>query len=283
MQSKYVRMMLVHVAILGVTSASAPEPSPARSGPPSDGYELVWSDEFDGESLDMTKWEYRGLGRRREAVNVTDTVRLDGQGNLVLTTRRVGDEIHTAMIGTQGKYETTFGYFECRVKLQRTHGNWSAFWLQSPTYGAKIGDLTAAGAEIDIYECFESRNGWVAHNVHWDGYQEHHKHAGSGRKKVEGLLDGYHTFGLEWTPDEYVFYIDGEVTWRTSEGVSRADEYIILSLEVGRKQAAIVREDPDFEDSVWFDYVRVFKQKPTADAQSVIASSHWYKKNPLWT
>jgi beta-glucanase (GH16 family) len=265
---KSVRIPLLLVAILVVTSACATESRLRKSCPPSDAYQLVWSDEFDGEVLDRTKWDYRGLGKRREAVNVTDTVRLDGKGNLVLTTRRAGDAIHTAMIGTQGKYETTFGYFECRVKLQTTHGHWSAFWLQSPTYGAKIGDLAAAGAEIDIYECFESRNGWLAHNVHWDGYEEHHKHAGSGRKKVEGLLDGYHTFGLEWTADEYVFYIDGGESWRTSEGVSLANEYIILSLEVGPKQAAIVREDPDFEDSVWFDYVRVFKRKPPAEPVS---------------
>jgi len=265
MRWNYVQVITVIVAIVGVTCASATDPNPRNGGPPSADYELVWSDEFDGEKLDRTKWDYRGLGKRREAVNVTDTVRLDGEGNLVLTTRRAGDEIHTAMIGTQEKYETTFGYFECRVKLQRTHGHWSAFWLQSPTYGAKIGDLAASGAEIDIYECFESRNGWVAHNVHWDGYGEHHKHAGSGRKEVEHLLDGYHTFGLEWTPDEYVFYIDGRESWRTSKGVSLAREYIILSLEVGPKQAAIVREDPDFEDSVWFDYVRVFKQKPPAE------------------
>ena len=263
--TQVITIVLLLGAVAHATWASETQPNLRKSGPPSDDYHLVWSDEFDGEALDQTKWDYRGLGKRREAVNVADTVRLDGKGHLVLTTKRVGDEMHTAMIGTQGKYETTFGYFECRVKMQRTHGHWSAFWLQSPTYGARIGDLKASGTEIDIYECFESRNEWVSHNLHWDGYKEDHKHAGSGRKNVEGLLDGYHTFGLEWTPNEYVFYIDGQVSWRTSEGVSHAKEYIILSLEVGPKQARIVRKDRDFADSIWFDYVRVFKKKGTAE------------------
>lgn len=40
------------------------------------------------------------------AINVKDTVTLDGDGHLVLTTNRVGDEYHTAMIGTHGKFET---------------------------------------------------------------------------------------------------------------------------------------------------------------------------------
>ena len=258
-------ILLLLGSIVQATFASDNEPSLRGSGPPSDDYQLVWSDEFEDTELDGAKWDYRSLGKRREAVNVTDTVRLDGKGHLVLTTKRVGDEIHTAMIGTHGKYVTIFGYFECRVKMQKTHGHWSAFWLQSPTYGAKIGDLKESGAEIDIYECFLSRIGWVAHNVHWDGYKDHHKHAGSGRKNVENLLDGYHTFGLEWTPTEYVFYIDGQESWRTSEGVSLAEEYIILSLEVGPKEARIVRKDPDFEDTVWIDYVRVFQKKIGAE------------------
>jgi len=268
MKSKYSQVITTFLlvgAILYATRASETESMLRTSGPPSDDYHLVWADEFDGEDLDRTKWDYRGLGKRREAVNVRDTVRLDGEGHLVLTTKRVGDEIHTAMIGTQGKYETAFGYFECRVKMQGTHGHWSAFWLQSLTLGAKIGDLEESGAEIDIYECFLSRNGWVSHNVHWDGYEDDHKHAGSGRKNVENLLDGYHTFGLEWTPNEYVFYIDGQESWRTSEGVSLAKEYIILSLEVGPKEARIVRKDPNFEDSIWIDYVRVFQKKAESE------------------
>jgi len=256
---------LLLAQLVHATFASDNEPDSRGSGPPSDDYKLVWSDEFDGTELDGAKWDHRGLGKRREALNVKDTVRLDGEGNLVLTTKRVGDEIHTAMIGTQGKYEAMFGYFECRVKMQKTHGHWSAFWLQSPTYGAKIADLKESGAEIDIYECFLSRKGWVAHNVHWDGYKDDHKHAGSGRKNVDNLLDGYHTFGLEWTPNEYVFYIDGQESWRTSEGVSLAKEYIILSLEVGPREARVARKDASFEDSVWIDYVRVFQKKIEAE------------------
>ena len=89
---------------------------------PVDNYQLVWSDEFDGDTLDLDKWGYRSLGPRRDAINVKETVTLDGKGHLVLTTRRSGEEYHTAMIGTGGKYETAFGYFECRVKLQRQIG-----------------------------------------------------------------------------------------------------------------------------------------------------------------
>lgn len=227
---------------------------------PVKGYQLFWEDDFNGLELDMTKWSHRVPGKRRNAFNVPESVSLDGKGHLVITTNRVGKKIHTGMIGTEGNFETTFGYFECRVRLQRTHGNWSAFWLQSPIFGSEIGNPKDSGAEIDIYECFEAKNEWVVHNVHWDGYKEHHKVSGSGNLPMPGLMEGWHTFGLEWTPDEYIFYIDGKESWRTDKGISHTNEYIILSLEVGKKQAQIVRQQENFEESVFFDYVRVYKK-----------------------
>ena len=257
------RAVVFAAAILIAASAVGGDPATgaAKGGPPSDDYKLAWADEFDGKELDGTKWDYRQLGPRRKAVNVKDTVALDGQGHLVLTTRLVGNEIHTAMIGTAGKFETVYGYFECRVKMQKSHGHWSAFWLQSPTFGKTVGDLKASGTEIDIYECFRSRENWVSSNLHWDGYGKQHKHVGSGHLTIPNLTEGYHTFGLEWTPEGYTLYIDGKQRWQSAKAVSHAKEYIILSLEVGPKQERILRQEADFSDSAIFDYVRVYKKK----------------------
>jgi beta-glucanase (GH16 family) len=230
----------------------------ASKAPVGEKYKLVWSDEFDGATLDRTKWDYRGLGPRRDAVNVKDTVSLDGTGHLVLTTKRSGQEYHTAMIGTQGIFETTFGYFECRVKLQEQVGHWSAFWLQTPTMGRHIGDPTRAGTEIDIFEYLRREGDLVHHNLHWDGYGEHHKHAGTN-VRVPGLGEGWHTFGLLWTESEYVFYINGQETWRSTRGVSHRAQYIILSLEVGKWAGTIA--DAKLPDHLYVDYVRVYQQK----------------------
>ena len=257
------RAVLFTTTVLIAVFAGAGEPaaSGARGGPPSSDYKLVWADEFDGKELDRTKWDYRQLGPRRKAINVKDTVALDGKGHLVLTTRIVGKDIHTAMIGTEGKFETVYGYFECRVKMQKSHGHWSAFWLQSPTFGKTVGDLKASGTEIDIYECFRSRENWVSSNLHWDGYGKHHKHVGSGHIHIPNLTQGYHTFGLEWTAKSYTIYVDGKKRWQSDKAVSHAKEYIILSLEVGPKQEPIARQQADFSDSALFDYVRVCKKK----------------------
>lgn len=225
---------------------------------PVEGYQLVWSDEFNGTSMDTSKWDYRGLGPRKGGVNVKDTVSIDGKGLLVLTTEQHGDKYHTAMIGTQGRFETTFGYFECRVQLQKQIGHWSAFWLQTPSMGQELGNPARSGTEIDIFEYLRKFGDGVVHNLHWDGYGKHHQHTG-GRASIPGLSRGWHTFGLLWTNTQYVFYVDGVETWRTDEAISHRSQYIILSLEVGTWAGDISRAA--LPDSLYVDYVRVYQQK----------------------
>jgi len=246
--------MTLLAAMLG---CDAPRDASKSAGPPIEGYHLVWSDEFEGTTLDTTKWGYRYLGKRRDAMNVKGTVTLDGDGHLVLTTRRNGDGYEAAMIGTEGTFETTFGYFECRVKLQREVGHWSAFWIQSPTIGEPIDDPALAGTEIDVFEYLRKHGDRVVHNLHWNGYGEHKRSVG-GRAEVEGLSEGWHTFGVLWTESGYVFYVDGVETWRTQKGVSQRPQYMILSLEVG-KWAGDIRE-ANLPDHLLVDYVRVYQQ-----------------------
>jgi len=222
------------------------------------GYSLYWADEFNGEKLDTSKWEYRNLGPRRDGVNVKDAVTLTGDGKLAITTSKAGDAYHTGMIGTQSTFQTTFGLFECRVKLQKEIGHWSAFWLQSPTMSdEKTGNPRKYGAEIDIFEYLRRKTDTTLQNIHWNGYGEEHASTGHD-SKVFGLEKGYHTFALEWTPDSYTFYVDGVETWETGRAVSHRSEYIILSAEVGKWAGDIARAS--LPDTVYFDYVRVYKR-----------------------
>jgi len=256
----------IFLLVTSISFCAAEEASSTDLGIPVKGYRLIWSDEFNGTALDMTKWDYRSLGPRRDAVNVKETVSLDGAGHLVLTTERDGNDVHTAMIGTEGTFQATFGYYECRAKLQRQIGHWSAFWLQTPTMGKEIGNPEASGTEIDIFEYLTKFGDAVVHNLHWDGYQEDHKSDG-GRASIPGLSQGWHTFGLLWTDQEYVFYVDGQETWRTDKAVSKRSEYIILSLEVGKWAGDIA--EAELPDSFTVDYVRVYQKNTDGPSSSV--------------
>jgi len=221
---------------------------------PSNDYALVWSDEFEGNKIDLTKWGYRCLGPRGDAVLVKDCVSLDNDGHLVITTRKNGNQIETGMIGTEGKFETKFGYFEARMKFQTEPGHWSAFWLQSSNM-AKVGNPKKNGVEIDIIELFSTDNESMFMNIHWDGYGDEHKKIGS-QYKDSSLADGWHLVGLEWTAEHYRFFLNGKEVWRTTEAISHAKQYIIFSLEV-RKWAGDI-DKAKLPDSLLVDYVRVF-------------------------
>jgi beta-glucanase (GH16 family) len=224
-----------------------------------DGYSLVWRDEFDGAKLDETKWRYRGDGSVRKLGRVArGTVSLDGKGHCLIRVQRDGKGGYLiGQIATQGIFAQTYGYYECRAEMNRSLGPHVAFWLQSDSLG-KTGDPARDGTEIDIFEYHRKQPGTVFHNLHWDGYGEKHKSHGH-KIALPEIGSGFHTFGLLWTAEEYVFFVNGRETWRTSKALSRRDQYVILSAELsgwGGNPA-----EGTFPDEVRFDYVRVYQKK----------------------
>jgi beta-glucanase (GH16 family) len=216
----------------------------------------MWSDEFDGNSLDETKWSHRLPGPRRKAINAADAVSLDGNGNLIITTYKDSINYYTGMIGTQDKFESKYGYWECSMKLQTQTGQWSAFWLQSPLYGEIIGDTGYSGTEIDIMEYVTIFNNIIEHALHWDGYDENQK-VERYIQGIDGVREGFHTFGVEWKENEYIFYVDRIETWRTRKAISHTNQYIILSIEVDDWAGEI--SQAALPDSICVDYVRVYQ------------------------
>jgi len=212
----------------------------ALAAPPA-GYYLVWSDEFNGTALDTNKWDYWLLDSRRDAVNVTNAVSLNGS-NLVITTYTSDGTNFTAMVATDQTFRTKYGYWEASVKWGDTNGMWSAIWMQSPTMGANINDPVTSGSEIDIAEhryvdVTDTNNisNQFQNNIHWNGYASGiEQSAGS---TYTGISSGFHTNGFLWTTSNYSFYIDGN-NWRSwsyaNNGVpvSASTEWMIFSSEV---------------------------------------------------
>ncbi|MEG1609374.1 MAG: family 16 glycosylhydrolase, partial [Clostridia bacterium] len=133
-------------------------------------------------------------------------------------------------------FQQAFGYFEAKVKFPNSAGMWSAFWLQCNSQGS-IGNGGVDGAEIDIYESSFFRNkSFVGNCIHYDGYGKHHKGGQATHDVGYDLYEGYHTFALKWTPNEYVFFVDGNAVWATDfGGVSRVATYIMLTNEIRQK------------------------------------------------
>jgi beta-glucanase (GH16 family) len=253
-------LSLTFVAVLLAAFSSSPPSTAAEiqdSLPaPPDGkvWKLAFNDEFEGQELDETKWDVPPDAPRRDAWWIRKAISLDGRGNLVISTSKDADRYVDGCVRTLGRFEHAFGYYVARIQLQEQPGHWSAFWLMGRGVG-KVGDEGRDGTEIDIMEkpWLDDR---VQHALHWDGYGKAHKSSG---KVVEapGVMKGFHTFSLYWSPEEYTFYVDGKETWRTTAGgVCRAPLYIKLSDEVGDWGGEIAKAK--LPDRFLVDYVRVY-------------------------
>ena len=254
-----------------------------------DGYRfrLVWSDEFDGDALDRTKWDYRlcMMGKRHPAWT-DDCVRVEN-GCAVFFAREKDGEIVSSQLQTGYNFmdepvtETTFGkdwlqwpigklkenkfvhrygYYECRCRLQQKLGWWSAFWMQSPIIGASL-DPKLTGSEVDIMESF--RPGEIRpHNVFTGGYGLDMRRASVGGMDTD--VNVFHTFGLLWLPDRYVFYVDGKEDGVITENVSAVPEFLLISTETrgyrfaDHRPTAEARALPATGDTFAVDFVRVY-------------------------
>jgi beta-glucanase (GH16 family) len=234
--------------------------SPAVHTPADLGYELVWEDQFNGHALDPQKWEVRGVGPRALGFVSPEAVRVE-DGLLKLGAFKKDGRILLGAVGTQGRFMTRYGYFECRAQLQRSPGVWAAFWIQS-TEIAKGEDPSRFGAEIDIMEFFRKLGtDIVSHNVHW-AYGPHQKTTRGMQSYRPGVSEGFHTFALEWTPEKYVFFVDGYQYYEVKEGISNIEEYLILSMEIPSEEKDI--QKTVFPDEFLVDYVKVYKKKADA-------------------
>ncbi len=241
--------------LLGAGALAAPADQELLPPPPAGKHwKLAWHDEFEGNTLDETKWNRLGDWKRRDGFWIKEDAYLNGQGSLLLRTRKDGERFTCGAVNTKGKFEHAFGYYVARCKLPTQPGHWPAFWLMSEGVNT-VGNEGRDGTEIDIVEV-PWRDGRLTSNLHWDGYGKSHKSVGK-KFEVPGVMEGWHTYGLLWLPTEYVFYVDGQETWRSSAGgVSQAPEFIKLTEEIGTwggdiRKAAL----PDY---CAVDYVRVY-------------------------
>ncbi len=227
-----------------------------RADPPA-GHEwkLVWSDEFDGTEVDAAKWEKVGDGPRHGAFWLKENTRLDGKGNLVVASTVKDGRYGCGGVRSNDRFMHAFGYYEIRCQVPKQAGTWAAFWLYAPCVG-KIGNGGKDGAEIDIFETPWRNEEKINVAIHWDGYGKEHK-SWAQKPAAKGLQEGFHTFGLNWTPTDYIFYYDGKEVARTAAGgVCEAPLYVKVTTEIGEWAGDIKKAKlPDY---FTVDYVRVY-------------------------
>lgn len=254
-----------------------------------DEWELYWSDEFNGDTLDTAKWVPSYTHKRRGGIWDKGQVFVS-DGTLKIRTEYLengplGAGWYSEEISTKGLFEKKYGYFECRCICPGGMGLWAAFWLLSEGMFAEPDGSAADGCEIDLFESgfFGNKNPKKVNGVNqatgFDGYSEGSSGVVLGHYKGENIYTQYNTYGLEWNENEIIFYINGVETDRLSgKWVPQVEEYLLLSVEVAGtngeagiggdglpfldENSNIENNDPSiFPLDFIVDYVRVYERK----------------------
>lgn len=244
-------------------------------------YNLVFADEFDGEELNTDLWSvHGGPGLRKGGYWSLDQVSLR-DGNLIILTEykkdgEFGSGWYTCGIDTHNTFMHKYGYYECRCILPKGQGLWSAFWLFNSSLHEANG-TAVNGAELDVFESpfyflRGDKSRCVTSNIHYNGYGLKTRYKNVVISKLDNNpYENYNTYGLLWTPEGYTFYVNGYEVGRSAYGgVSRKEEYMILSCEVDGAAAVpmygwsgnIERNGREgFKAEFIVDYVRVYDKK----------------------
>lgn len=241
-------------------------------------YELVFSDDFDGSQLDSSKWNtaYQwgpDLVINDEKQYYVDTqnkpefgydpFQFDGDVLTITADKTPADLLASAddqpylsgALTTAGKFKLTYGYIEARIRLPRGNGVWPAFWMLSSEY-------EKLKPQLFIMEHDGGRPNSVFLNYNYHDADDNLRSPGQWEVAVEGLADSFHTVGLEWSPEELLYYIDGVPRYRIiGSNVSNQDMYLIVNLAMGGVWTGDVGETTVLPAEYKIDYIRAYRRR----------------------
>ena len=229
---------------------------------------LLWSDEFNGNALDTSIWNFElgdgcpnlcGWGNAERQLYTRENHRVDN-GLLTITARKDGDTYTSTRITTQGKRSVRYGRIETRAKLPVGHGLWPAFWMLGE-------NITEVGwprcGEIDILEYVGREPGEVFTSLHTAA--GHGDNATSRKTKFADIEEGFHRYAAEWTAEKIDFFVDDQLVFTfnpelRSNAVWPYDQafYVLLNVAIGGNFGGPEVDDSVFPQEFKIDYVRVY-------------------------
>ncbi len=229
------------------------------AGPPTDEeWVMTFNDEFFGDSLNYDVWKSDNYpyGNSISSTRGPDNVEVK-DGNLYMLTKKeqkADKEWTTAHIWVQPEvFRQAYGYFESRYKICAAYGINNAFWLM--TSPAMVADSTQ-NFEIDINEGHYPNE--VCPTYHYYNTGEHKSYSLPYRATYD-LSEDYHTYGLEWNPDELIYYFDNKEIARYKNENAHIPLFVYLSSAILSWAGSVAGEEADGSAQI-VDYVRVWQR-----------------------
>ena len=163
----------------------------------------------------------------------------------------VGRPYVSGLISTDESFFQRYGYFEMRAQLPAGQGLWPAFWLYGTTEHYQL--------ELDVVEALGNNTTRI--------YQTVRPNPKRGTMRLTPIdLDfeystGVHDYGLLWTPEQIVFYVDRRPK-AAIDGAPYRDEvpvYMMTNLAVGGSWGGNPDSATRFPAEMRIEHIRAYQ------------------------
>lgn len=233
------------------------------------GWNLAWSDEFNGTSINTSNWKYEsggdgwGNNELEYYTNRSENARIEN-GNLVIEARKEnysGMNYTSARLKSQGLKNWTYGKVEARMKLPAGQGVWPAFWM----LGENISQVSwPKCGEIDIMEHINNESA-IHGTIHWDS-TGNNTHAQYGAASPNIDVTQYHVYSIEWDASSIKWFVDGTqyLEANIANNINGTEEFhkpffILFNLAIGGNWPGNPDGSTPFPAKMYVDYVRVYQ------------------------
>src|ERR1700761_8484852 len=227
-------------------------------------YTLLWSDEFNGTSVDtVNNWNFEkgslGVNNEKEYYQSQNATVANGYLQITAKNESVGGFPYTsARMNTQNKFIVTYGKIEARIKLPMGAGLWPAFWM----LGQDISSVSWPNCgEIDIMEHINA-DSLIYGTMHWSNGGN----AASYGLNLASSPSQWHVYSVVWDANSIKWYVDNTlyVTGNIANNINSTDAFhkpffVILNLAVAGDFPGQTVDLSKLPATMYVDYVRVYK------------------------
>ncbi|MDQ2826026.1 MAG: family 16 glycosylhydrolase [Actinomycetota bacterium] len=308
MPSRSPKRFVALAALTGALALPLLAAAPAQASPlpvgSAGGANLIFSDEFDGTTLNAANWQTCSwwatttcsIETNNEQELYTPNNVSVANGVLKLQARHEnavawnGNTYNytSGMVSSGGRsgqvapgFTYKYGYAEARVKIPAGQGLWPAFWTLPADYSWP--------PEIDAMEIVGNQPNVTNMTYHYLDANGAHQSPGIAYTGPDFSAD-WHVFGVDWEPNAIVWYVDGVERGRFTDAsaITAIPQYLLLNLAVGGNWPGSPNASTPFPSDYLVDYVRVWNQfgtptppppPPSTGYAAVVAAdgpvSHW--------
>lgn len=262
---KYNRGFFILIMILPLSWWACEQAAPPE-------LEIIWQDEFNGATLDNSKWVHEiGTGNwgwgngELQYYRSENTIVSNGTAKIIARKENyIGSSYTSSRIKTDGKFTFKYGKVQARIKTVNGQGFWPAFWML-PSGGSWPCD-----GEIDIMEQWASdgnsnvTNG-AAHVGTCPYSQSNHVYQSFHHNNFESYANDFHIYEIRWDRNYIAWYVDDVRIFEVTPDMysssyewpfNSKEWYLILNL-------AITNSGPNsntvFPSQIEIDWVRVYQ------------------------